>query len=181
MGSTSAAALHPEGAGLHLRLLGRFELSSGDCLLRVRPSGERLLAYLALRSDPVARHEAAMALWPDSPDLRSAANLRSVLCRLPGRQGCGPVRSHATGIAFTPGVSIDVDEISGQLSDRSGISEDVSISMLRQDILPDWPEHWVIATREWFRQIRLRALETLCDQRRAAGQLDSPWPPGWLP
>jgi DNA-binding SARP family transcriptional activator len=72
-----------------------------------------------------------------------------------------------------PGIRIDVDEISGQLSDRSGISEDVSISMLRQDILPDWREHWVVATREWFRQIRLRALETLCDQHRVAGHLDS--------
>lgn len=173
MGSISAAALHPEGGGLHLRLLGRFELSSGNCQLRVRPSGERLLAYLAVRSDPVPRQEAAAALWPDCPDVRSAANLRSVLWRLPGRQDGGLVKSHARGIALMPGVSIDVDEISRQLSHCPVISEDVSIPMLRQDVLPDWPEHWVVTTREWFRQIRLRALETLCDQHRAAGHLDS--------
>jgi hypothetical protein len=109
MGSMSAVALHPEGAGL--RLLGRFELSSDDCLLRVRPSGERLLAYLAVRPGPVARQEAAAALGPDCPDVRSAANLRPVLWRLPGREG-GMVRSHARGIALVPGVSIDLEEIS---------------------------------------------------------------------
>jgi DNA-binding SARP family transcriptional activator len=172
MGSISTAALHLEGPGLHLRLLGRFELASGSCLLRVRPSGERLLAYLAVGSGPVARQEAAAALWPDCPDVRSAANLRSVLSRLPGRAG-GLVRSHARGIALLPGVSIDVDEISGQLSHHSAINEDVSISMLRQDVLPDWPEQWVVATREWFRQIRLRALDKLCDQHLAASHLDS--------
>jgi DNA-binding SARP family transcriptional activator len=172
MGSISAVALHPENAGLHLRLLGRFELSSDSCLLRVRPSGERLLAYLAVRSDPVTRQEAAATLWPDCPDVRAAANLRSVLWRLPGNEG-GMVRSHARGIALMPGVSIDVDEISGQLSENSAISEHLSISMLRQDVLPDWPELWMVATREWFRQIRLRALEKLCDQHRAAGHLDS--------
>ena len=153
MGSTSAAAL-PEPAGFHLRLLGRFELSRGSGLLRVRPSCERLLAYLAFRSEPVPRQEAATALWPDSSDVRAAANLRSVLWRLPGRED-GIVRSHARGIALTPGVSIDINEISGQLSRHSAVSEDVSVSMLRQDVLPDWPELWVVATREWFRQVRL--------------------------
>jgi hypothetical protein len=72
-----------------------------------------------------------------------------VLWRLPGRQDGGLVKSHARGIALMPGVSIDVDEISRQLS------------------------RCPVITREWFRQIRLRALETLCDQHRAAGHLDS--------
>jgi DNA-binding SARP family transcriptional activator len=40
-------------------------------------------------------------------------------------------------------------------------------------VLPDWPEHWIVATREWFRQVRLHALEKLCDQHLAAGHLDS--------
>jgi DNA-binding SARP family transcriptional activator len=31
----------------------------------------------------------------------------------------------------------------------------------------------MVATREWFRQIRPRALEKLCDQHQAAGHLDS--------
>jgi DNA-binding SARP family transcriptional activator len=172
MGPISAIALRPEPAGPHLRLLGRFELSSGNGPLRIRPSGERLLAYLALRSDPVTRHEAAAALWPDSPDVRSAANLRSVLWRLPGCDG-GLVQLHARGIVLKPGVSIDVNEISGQLSEGTAVSGDVSIAMLRQDVLPDWPEQWIVTTREWFRQVRLHALERLCDQHLAAGHLDS--------
>jgi len=172
MGSISAASPYPAGA-VRMRLLGRFELSSGNRLLPVKPSGERLLAYLALTPDTVTRQEAAAALWPDCPDVRAAANLRSVLWRLPGRYDGILVRSHRRGIALMPDVRIDVNEISGQLSHRSALSGDVSIPMLRQDVLPDWPEHWVVATREWFRQIRLRALEKLCDQDRAAGRLDS--------
>jgi hypothetical protein len=99
MGSISAVALHPDVAGPHLRLLGRFELCSGNSPLRVRPSGERLLAYLAVRSNSVTRHEAAAVLWPDSPDIRSAANLRSVLWRLPGREGGLVKAGRAAGLA----------------------------------------------------------------------------------
>ena len=64
-------------AGLHLRLLGRFELYQGTCPLHVSPSGERLLAYLGIRSDPVGRGSAAAELWPACTDTRAAANLRS--------------------------------------------------------------------------------------------------------
>jgi DNA-binding SARP family transcriptional activator len=49
----------------------------------------------------------------------------------------------------------------------------VGIAILRQDVLPDWPDEWLIATREWFRQIRLRALEALSDRHRAAGRMDA--------
>jgi DNA-binding SARP family transcriptional activator len=70
-----------------------------------------------------------------------------------------------------PGMSIDIDEISSRLTRDSDIGGEVSISTLRQDLLPGWPEHWLIPAREWFRQVRLRALDTLCDQHRAAGRL----------
>jgi hypothetical protein len=49
----------PESRSLRLRLLGRSELSRGDSPLRVAPVGERLLAYLAIRSGPAYRHAVA--------------------------------------------------------------------------------------------------------------------------
>lgn len=67
---------------LRIRLLGRFELTSGNRLLRVTPAGERLLAYLAIRPDSAGRQAVALALWPECSDARAAANLRSALFRL---------------------------------------------------------------------------------------------------
>src|SRR5260370_18507980 len=38
------------------------------------------------------------------------------------------------------------------------------------DVLPDWYEDWVLIEQERFRQLRLHALETLCEQLIAAGR-----------
>ena len=160
-------------ASPHLRLLGRFELSGGNSPLRVQPSGERLLAYLAVRRDPVTRPEAAAALWPDCPDARAASNLRSVLWRLPGHSEGGVVSTRAGKLALAPDVAVDLAEISGRLAGRAAIDDEVSIGLLQQEVLPGWPETWLITTREWFRQVRLRTLEKVCDQHRDAGHLDS--------
>ncbi|HVT69432.1 MAG TPA: hypothetical protein VHF26_16900, partial [Trebonia sp.] len=137
----------PAGESLRLRLLGRFEFSNGDSVLRVRPTGERLLAYLAVREGPVARPETAAALWPDCPDARAASNLRSVLWRLPGRPG-GIVSSRAGKLALAPGVAVDVAEISGALARRSAVGDEVSVGLLQQDVLPGWPDSWLVPIRE---------------------------------
>jgi DNA-binding SARP family transcriptional activator len=161
----------PATARFRLRLLGRFELSCGDRALSVSPAGERLLAYLGLRPEPVARSAVAAALWPGCTDTRAAANLRSALWRLHERRPAPPVCHHDGLVALAPDVTVDLSELSTQL-DRSFIGE-VGIATLRQDVLPDWPDEWLIATREWFRQIRLRALEALSDGHRAAGRMDA--------
>lgn len=163
----------PPSPGLRLRLLGRFEFSNGNSPLRIRPSGERLLAYLAVRRDPVARREVAATLWPDCPDARAASNLRSVLWRLPSQPGSGVVSSRAGKLALVAGITVDLAEISDRLSYCTEIGDEVSIGLLQQEVLPGWPELWLVTTREWFRQVRLRALERMCDQHRAAGRLDS--------
>jgi DNA-binding SARP family transcriptional activator len=165
------AAVPPAQPRFNLRLLGRFELSCEGHALRVSPSTERLLAYLGIRPEPVSRAAVAAALWPDCTDRRAAANLRSTLWRLHERQVAMPVSHHDGIVALAPDVTVDLNELSEQL-DRSAVT-DVSVTTLRQDVLPDWPEEWLIATREWFRQIRLRALEALSDHHRAAGRMDA--------
>ena len=156
---------------VQLRLLGRFELSCQGRTLRVSPAGERLLAYLGIRTEPAARPVVAAALWPDCPDRRAAANLRSTLWRLHERQPATPVRHRDGVVVLAPEVSVDLNEISAQL--EQPLAGQTSITTLRQDVLPDWPEEWLIPTREWFRQIRLRALEALSDYHRTAGRLDA--------
>lgn len=160
-------------AGLRLRPVGHFELSNGESLLSVKPSGERLLAYLAVRENPVARLEAAAALWPDCPDARAASNLRSVLWRLPGQPEVGVGSARAGKLALAPDVSVDLAEISDRLTGHTAAGDEVSIDLLQQEVLPGWPESWLVTTRERYRQVRLRALERICDQHRAAGRLDS--------
>jgi hypothetical protein len=73
-------------------------------------------------------------------------------------------------------VSVDLRDLTRQVgpggparSPAAGLDVDV----LRQDVLPEWPQEWLTGTREWFRQIRLRALEALCDRYRDGGLLDA--------
>jgi DNA-binding SARP family transcriptional activator len=96
-----------------------------------------------------------------------------VLWRLPGHSEGGVVSTQAGQLALAPDVAVDLAEISGRLAGRAAIGDEVSVGLLQQEVLPGWPETWLITTREWFRQVRLRALEKICDQHRAAGHLDS--------
>ena len=41
---------------------------------------------------------------------------------------------------------------------------------LCHDLLPDWYEEWVSVERERFRQLRLHALDALCEQLTSAGR-----------
>jgi DNA-binding SARP family transcriptional activator len=43
-------------------------------------------------------------------------------------------------------------------------------SWLEHDLLPDWYDDWVLVERERFRQLRLHALERVCDRLIAAGR-----------
>jgi DNA-binding SARP family transcriptional activator len=167
-------------AGLHLRLLGRFELYQGTSPRHVSPSGERLLAYLGIRSEPVRRGTAAAELWPACTDTRAAANLRSAVWRLPGHDQGGLIAASPQHLALNARVSVDLHDLtrqvgSGSAAGRPGpdVDVDVDVDVLRQDVLPEWPEEWLIGTREWFRQIRLHALEALCDRYRDDGRLDA--------
>jgi DNA-binding SARP family transcriptional activator len=161
-------------AGLHLRLLGRFELYQGASRLHVSPSGERLLAYLGIRSEPVSRGSAAAELWPACTDTRAAANLRSAVWRLPGHDQGGLIAASPQHLALDARVSVDMHDLTRQLGPGSAAGRPgVDVDVLRQDVLPEWPEEWLIGTREWFRQIRLHALEALCDRYRDDGRLDA--------
>jgi DNA-binding SARP family transcriptional activator len=45
-------------------------------------------------------------------------------------------------------------------------------SLLMLDLLPDWCDEWLLVERERFRNIRIHALETLCERLTAAGRYD---------
>jgi DNA-binding SARP family transcriptional activator len=163
--------------GTRLQLLGRFSL-----VVRGRPEAvgvgcRRLLAALALRDGHAGRREIAELLWPDVTTVRAAANLRSVLWRL---QRCclGVLDSDANDLRLSEGVIVDWYEavaLARRLINRSLDldSEELGYALgsnFHDDLLPELSdEEWLAAEAEWFRQLRLHALESLSERLTQAG------------
>ena len=159
-----------------LTLLGRFELHRAGRTVPTAPAVQRLLAYVTTRGTAVHRVATARALWPDFSDARAAANLRSTLWRLRREHGAGPIRCTARGLELAPGTRVDLDVIQAQAAMLSSAPDrpcDIDLAVLRSDVLPEWNEEWLLATREWFRQIRLRALEALSAHHCGHGHYDA--------
>jgi DNA-binding SARP family transcriptional activator len=156
-----------------VRLLDGFELLVGDQSVPIIPSSQRLLAYLALHGGPVTRTALAATLWPTAPDRRAAACLRSALWRLV-KPPHVLIETRRETLRIGPAVEVDVTAVRRFVADLAGpavTAPDVpmSVTSLSADLLPGWTEHWVVAERDWFRQVCLRALEMLSQRFRVRG------------
>jgi DNA-binding SARP family transcriptional activator len=161
------AAAQP-GMGPRVGLLGGFELSLEGKAVALPMTAQRLVAFLALRDRPLLRLHVAGTLWPDATEARAGANLRSALWRL-GRPGFQLVDVSNGHLALGRGVDVDfhrASDLARRLLDQSSIAEHgvVDELSLAKDMLPDWSDDWVIVEREHFRQLRLHALESLCER-----------------
>jgi DNA-binding SARP family transcriptional activator len=159
-----------------LHLLGGFALHREGRSVTAAPAVQRLVAYVATRTKTVNRVATARALWPDSSDARAAANLRSTLWRFRQDHCGGPIRSTAHGLELHPDTIVDVHAVHEQTTALSSVPDrvwDLDPAVLRHDVLPDWTDDWLVPTREWFRQIRLHALETLCARHCRYGRFDA--------
>lgn len=178
----TAARVRP-AAGYCLRLVGSFGLSHAEHAVPVNPSVQRLLAFLATRTGQSTRSAASAALWPEFPDQRAAANLRSTLWRLRRDYAADLVLAGDGGVSLSPGVAVDVRQIHATvmtLSAGAGETDEPDPAALGQDVLPDWPEDWLIPVREWFRQVRLHALDAICDRRCQHGRFHAALEAGLL-
>ena len=158
-------------SGLNVSVLGTFGFSAADGSRPALSGGsQRLLAYLALRTDSVPRASAAASLWPEATEDHACSSLRSALARL------GSTTKDA--IALTDGDlkladDVRVDIRASQGVARSLLDPDVAptvsklgataITVLSRDLLPDWYDDWVVPEAEEWRQLRLHALESLSD------------------
>lgn len=170
----SRSSLRPPKEVVRLHLLGGFEVVCDGLPVQLPIGPQRLIAFVALRPRPVRREYAAGMLWLDSSDERAAANLRSTLWR---------VQKHVPGLLTTAdgrlqlGADVEIDlrvaeAVAQRIFDGSqGDEPPDTVDLLRADLLPDWYEEWVQLERERFRQLRLSALETLCDRHASAGRL----------
>src|SRR5215216_3194997 len=73
-------AQHTNAAALHL--LDGFELRRCEGVVKLQPSSQRLLAFLAVHNRPLHRGFVAGNLWPDFTQDHANAALRTALWRL---------------------------------------------------------------------------------------------------
>ena len=163
-----------DGQTLTLRLLGRFEVT-GVSTSALGAAGQRLLALVAVNGGVLARWQAAQALYPTTVDANAAANLRALLWRL--QRHCPTLlRSSATDLRLAPQVRVDylvaVATARRLLTPPATTAQPVPevAAQLREDLLPGWPEPWLVHDRERFHQLRLHALEALCTQFSLVGR-----------
>jgi len=158
-----------------LKLLNSLELVCDGGRVKLPQSAQRLLAFVALKRRPVQRLHASGSLWPSVSERRAGASLRSALWRL-GHCARGIVEADGNQLRLAAFVRVDLYEAEAVarhlLERRDGNGLTLDLSELRGDLLPDWYDDWVLMEREYFRQLRLRALEVACDRLTEAGKLD---------
>ncbi len=151
-----------------LTLLEAFELTNGAGPVTLSLPVQRLLAFLALRGRPARRAYVACSLWIDSSEDHAFGSLRSALWKL-RRDGRALVEESNGRLRLAPDVRVDVHEAAAAahrlLDPAAKIDDgDRDCVFLRGELLPDWYDDWVVIERERFRQLRVHALERLCER-----------------
>ncbi len=163
-----------EGSDARLELLNGFRLIHGGEPVELPRPAERLVGFLALQDRPSFRSHVATTLWLDSTDARAAGSLRSALWRL-RRLDYTLVETQNRRMWLSPDVAVDHREAvatARRLLDPASDLERISLNdgLLSGDLLPDWYEDWVVLERERFRELRIHALESLCERLTASGR-----------
>ena len=137
---------------------------------------QRLLAFVALRERPVLRAYAAETLWLESTGDRACGSLRSALWRL-RRPGYELIHVSAGRLQLEPWVVVDVRELVGwartvldapDAVDELPMANELGDAALG-DLLPDWYDDWLVLERERLRELRVRALERVCERLTVIG------------
>jgi DNA-binding SARP family transcriptional activator len=170
-----AAASGPTASRPYLRLLRSFGLVCADRDVSLPLSAQRILVFVALRPEALKRQHVACSLWLDYPEQRAHANLRSALWRI-HRTGLRLVNADATTVQLDSAVVVDLREaeaLAQQVLDPLVVVDNLDVGRLDGDLLPDWYDDWLVFDRERHRQLRLHALEALCERLTQAGRLDA--------
>jgi DNA-binding SARP family transcriptional activator len=154
-----------------LRLMNRFELTRCGEPVPLPLPAQRVVAFLALSERPVSRSALAERLWSEGSGAHALGSLRSALWRLRARDV--PVVSAPNGeLELRPDVVVDVRTLvtwsRAQLETAAG-DDDLAPARAPGELLPDWYDDWVTLERERLRELRVRALEALCERLTAAG------------
>lgn len=158
-----------------LSLVGGFTLTRDGHAVHPTPLGQRIIAYLALSPHALPRARLAGTLWSDYPTDRALANLRAGLWRL--RDSESPVKATRWTVFLSEDLVVDVavlrdfaERALGDTGVHPHLEGPLSDLARAGEILPDWDDEWLHVERERFIQIRLHALEVLCEHYAAIGQ-----------
>jgi DNA-binding SARP family transcriptional activator len=159
---------------IRVNLLEGFQVEGTQGSIDLPYSSQRVLAFLAFQTRRSARTWVAGTLWVDCNEARAGANLRSALWRI-NRCGHHLVDADTRAVGLAPEVEVDLRDTSARAHDvirANRIPGDADLDDLIDlgEVLPGWYDDWVITERERFHQLRLHALETLCDQLALAGR-----------
>ena len=152
-----------QAATTSLQMLGCFQFTVGKQVAQLPLQAQRLLAYLAVTDNPIARPQLAEKLWPFSKHTRAQANLRTALWRV-RQEDPNVVTARHEVMELHDAVEVDYrnllrarsrDELASTESDPRVIAQ------LRTELLPGWDEEWLMIERERSRQVRMRRLEAL--------------------
>ena len=160
----------PSTESLRLSLLGGFALRRGGETIPMSSSAQRVLAFVAIHGSGCLRRSfVAGSIWPDATEQHATGNLRTALWRL-RRIGVPVLDVPNTGLMLATDYR-DAGMYARALLNPSIEMEESELheDLLVADLLADWPDDWLIIERERFRQLRLHALEALCERLTAAG------------
>ncbi|NMO90696.1 BTAD domain-containing putative transcriptional regulator [Actinomycetospora sp. TBRC 11914] len=161
---------HTGTTAARLGLLGGFTCRLGDDEVRLAPTAERVVAYLALARRRVRRHELAGTLWPQDPDRQGLTRLRTVLWKVPSPVRAALVCVDAGTVGLHPAAAVDLYAL-----DRDADEAAETDLLARGELLPGWSDDWVLVERARHRQLHLHALEdrsaSCCREGRYADAL----------
>jgi len=134
---------------------------------------QRLAVFLAIH-DGVSRSRAAGTLWPDVDEPRAQANLRTALWRLRATS-IGLVDTCGSAIRLADEVVVDLrrgEDVAHRILDGSFALKEgfAALEFLRADLLPDWEDEWLVFERMRYRELRVHALERMCERFTTDGE-----------
>ena len=163
---------------MQVSVLGSFGFSAADGSRPLLSGGsQRLLAFLALRTDAVTRTSRQGRYGQTRPGQHAYSSLRSALSRL-GATTHDAVAVTDIDLRLAGDVVVDIRESQGvarrllepeATADVDALGAKV-ISVLSRDLLPDWYDDWVVPEAEEWRQLRLHALEALSERLTTVGR-----------
>ena len=176
---SAASAGEPAVEPAELVLMNGFSLHSGGSVQRLSASAQRLVALVALQGRSVSRQRAAFTLWPDSTEAHAYGSLRTALFRLRAVCPGGSLLETRGEFELSATVGVDIRrayELAARLESAGSLNgETKELERLLDcgDLLPDWYDEWVLVERERFHEVRLRALEKLCESHLTSGDVTS--------
>ncbi len=160
------AAPRPD-PGFELSLLRGFSLERDGRQIVLSLGTQRLVAFVAVHRRPLERLFVAGSLWIDRSEEHANASLRTALWRL-RRLNLPLIVTTRSRLVLAPTVSVDLYELTARAEEVLRHEGTASVAPLDRllsdgDVLTDWYDDWVLLVRERFRQLRLHALEALCE------------------